>query len=82
MDDLRSRLLNCFATVFPALNEEAIPSASVDSVTSWDSLASAVLISTIEEEFGVQVALDDLERFVSFEMIFSYLQDNPLPSNG
>jgi acyl carrier protein len=75
MGDVRSRLLNCFATVFPVLSEEEITAASIDTVGSWDSLTSAVLISTVEEEFGIQVALDDLMRFVSFELIFSYLQN-------
>jgi acyl carrier protein len=75
MGDVRSRLLNCFTTVFPVLSEEEIATASIDTVGSWDSLTSAVLISTVEEEFGIQVALDDLMRFVSFELIFSYLQN-------
>jgi acyl carrier protein len=76
MGDVRARLLSCFATVFPVLSEEEIPTASIDTVGSWDSLTSAVLISTIEEEFGIQVALNDLMRFVSFKSIFGYLQNN------
>ena len=78
MSDVRARLLGCFAAVFPTLSEETIPGASIDSIESWDSLTSAILISTIEEEFDIQVSLDDIERFVSFDRVLNYLQDPQL----
>lgn len=74
MNDLRGRLAKCFAAVFPGLGEEEIYRAAATSVGAWDSLATVNLLAVIEEEFGLQVAPDDFENFVSFELILDYLQ--------
>jgi acyl carrier protein len=73
MTDLQKRLITCFSAVLPDLSQEDIPLATVNSVGSWDSLATVTLIMVIEEEFGVQVPPGDLEQFVSFELILDYL---------
>jgi len=72
MDSPTARLVKCFATVFPDLNEEQTLQASAAGLTQWDSLATLNLMALIEEEFGVSIDLDDLEApsFKSFlEMI-------------
>jgi len=74
-DDTRSRLIECFAVVFPELSEEEIPRASVTSVANWDSVASVTLMSVIEEEFGVELDAEGLEQLVSFELMLDHLQD-------
>ena len=74
MTDLQKRLMACFSSVLPDLGREDIPLATVNSVGSWDSLATVTLIMVVEEEFGIQVAPGDLEQFVSFELILDYLQ--------
>jgi len=74
LPDLHSRLVECFAAVFPGLDEAEIPRASFTSVAKWDSLATITLIGVLEEEFGVSVPPDDLELLVSFELILDYLR--------
>ena len=74
MTDTRSRLLACFATVFPDLPEAEIPRARMTSVARWDSLAMANLIAVIEEEFGIQIKPQDVEQLVSFPQILQYLE--------
>ncbi len=74
MDDVRLRLTSCFRTVFPELTEQEVPLASMTSLGSWDSLGTITLLTVIQEEFGIQVPLDDLPLFVSFELILGYLQ--------
>lgn len=61
MDSTTARLVKCFTTVFPDLNEEQALQASAAGLTQWDSLATVNLLALIEEEFGVSVDLDDLE---------------------
>jgi acyl carrier protein len=73
MDDAQVRLMNCFAAVFPALTREQILQADHYNVSRWDSVASVTLFATIEEEFGVEVDLQDLANLVSFETILGYL---------
>jgi len=74
MNNLEHRLVRCFSSVFPALSEDQIRNASVDSVPDWHSLASVTLISVVQEEFGVQVGLTDLPDLVSFSAVQDYVQ--------
>jgi acyl carrier protein len=74
MSDTRQRLINCFQSVFPNLGPAEVPVATMASVATWDSLAGASLLTVIEEEFSVQVAPEDFDRFVSFELILDYLE--------
>ena len=76
MDEAQIRLMGCFAAVFPALTQEQILRADHYNVSRWDSVASVTLFATIEEEFGVEVDLQDLARMVSFETILGYLTSN------
>lgn len=75
MDDVRARLIDCFAAVFPDLSPGEVPQASVASVGSWDSLATVNLMGVLEEEFGVQVSPDDLPQLTSFELTLDYVKD-------
>ena len=74
MAELENRLVNCFATVFPGLDLQEIPSVAIGSLASWDSLAGITLISVVEEEFGVSISPDDMAALISFELILDYLR--------
>ena len=74
MNDTRARLVKCFAAIFPDLSEEQIESASSNNMDEWDSVATVTLITLIEEEFGIEVEADDLERLVSFDSVLDYLE--------
>lgn len=74
MSDLSSRLETCFAGVFPDLTAEQIRNASVDNVAAWDSLATVTLLSVVTEEFDVELDMDELERYNSFESLLAALE--------
>jgi acyl carrier protein len=74
VSDIESRLNRCFAAVFPGLTPEKIPNASVDTVEKWDSVAGITLVTTIEEEFGIDFDPDALEHLVSYRLILDYLK--------
>jgi acyl carrier protein len=74
MAEIETRLTNCFATAFPELKAQEIPSVSAGSLASWDSLAGITLISLIEEEFGISISPDDVPDLISFELIADYLR--------
>jgi acyl carrier protein len=76
MSDQRSRLIACFAAVFPALHEEDIPQATMATVDTWDSVATITLLVVLEEEFDIEIKPEELERLTSFELILDYLRDN------
>jgi len=82
MADNRQRLIECFASVFPELRPAEIPLASTATVPAWDSLASATLVSVVEEEFSVQIGLEELEDLTSFELVLAVINDSVASSNG
>ena len=73
-DRVQSRLARCFGLVFPELGPDEIPLASPASVGTWDSLASINLVAVIEEEFGIQVELEELEDMMSFATILDLVE--------
>ncbi|HZP23608.1 MAG TPA: acyl carrier protein [Terriglobales bacterium] len=74
MDDIRQRLIACFQVVFPNLPQEKIPGASPETVAEWDSVAGLTLMNVVEDEFGLQIDLDDLAGLDSFEKYRAYLE--------
>ena len=73
MNDIRPRLMRCFAAVFSQLSEQKIATARLDTVEGWDSVAAATLVSAIEEEFETELDLDALGTLTSFQSILDYL---------
>ncbi len=73
MNDISTRLVGCFSAVFPGVTESQIRQASLTSIPKWDSIATVTLISLIEEEFQLQVGIDELGDLVSFESILKFL---------
>jgi acyl carrier protein len=71
---LDERLVRCFGVVFPELTPQEVGRASVASVASWDSVASINLVTVIEEEFGFEVALEELGEMASFTTIRRLLE--------
>jgi acyl carrier protein len=74
MDDYEARLLKCFSAVFSGLGEAELRSASSENLASWDSVTTVTLIALIEEEFKIEVDVEDLERLTSFDSVLGYLK--------
>jgi acyl carrier protein len=73
MDDVRQKLISCFQVVFPDMPADEIPAASTATVANWDSVAAITMMNVIEDEFGLDIDLDDLADLDSFEKIHAYL---------
>ncbi|MBK7925941.1 MAG: acyl carrier protein [Bryobacterales bacterium] len=74
MNEITQRLTRCFLAVFPGLSEDAVATASQETVGAWDSLASITLVRVIEEEFGVSIDLFELEDLLSFNQLKAHLE--------
>lgn len=74
MADTRERLLRCMQAVFPSVHEGQLELAQASSVDGWDSVASVTLFATIEEEFGIEIDVQEMKDLLSFEKLFAYLQ--------
>ena len=71
--EIVSQLEDCLAVVFPDVPRKQLSRASISSLAEWDSLATLTLVGVIEETFQIKIPLDDLEEFLSFELILDYL---------
>ncbi|MBC8291436.1 MAG: acyl carrier protein [Planctomycetes bacterium] len=74
MSDIRTQLEECFSVVFADLTPDEIPSASMETVESWDSLGTLTLVGIVEQMFHVKVEIDDIAELVSFEKIATWLE--------
>ena len=72
MPELEARLLCCFASVFPGLTAEEIRDADAD-LSAWDSLTGVRLLAVLEQEFGLEISEDEMQRLTSFAAIHDYL---------
>ncbi len=73
MDDIRQKLISCFQVVFPDMPTDEIPAASTATVAGWDSVAAITMMNVLEDEFRLEMDLDDLADLDSFEKIHAYL---------
>jgi acyl carrier protein len=74
MDNVEVRLRRCFSVIFPDLIESDVSNASMENVEDWDSVATVTLINVVEEEFDIQIALEDVEDVMSFRQFLNYLK--------
>ena len=67
---MRPRLQGCFRAVFPDARLDAVEEVTMDRLTEWDSVNQAILLATIEDEFGIAIAPEryaDLRSFLTIE---------------
>lgn len=74
MDNVKSRLVTCFKTVFPELSDEDTPTATTDSLQAWDSVATITLMNVVEDEFKIDFDLERLSEVDSFERVYEYVK--------
>ena len=74
MSDSRTRLVRCFAAVFPDLSSDEIEVCSQETVPAWDSVQAITLVNVIDEEFCVAIDFDLLPELSSFRTIAQYLE--------
>jgi acyl carrier protein len=68
------RLVGCFRQVFADLPPSEIPKASVESLAAWDSIAHITLLNLIQEEFNIQIDLDEFDQATSFEAMLNLIR--------
>jgi acyl carrier protein len=73
MTDLDTRLSKCFAAVFPNLPRGEIERAAVELVESWDSIATATLVTVVCEEFSIPMDFDEVESLTSYAAVRAWI---------
>jgi acyl carrier protein len=73
MDEVTNRLIGCFQIVFPDVPESEIPQLSQATAAAWDSVSAITLLNVLEDEFGIEMDLDQVAELDSFQKIHDYL---------
>jgi acyl carrier protein len=71
--ELTERVVRIVATVYSAPPGAITVGSSKDTVEQWDSLGHLGLMLEIEQEFGIQLTPDDMERMTSVSAIVERL---------
>ncbi len=61
MPDATDRIRSIVAAVLRVPADALVDAASPDSIVGWDSLRHMQLVLALEEAFGVQFAVEDME---------------------
>ncbi len=75
--EMAARLERCFAAVFPDLPPAELRQADAEKVPAWDSMATVTLMAVVNEEFGRDLDLDQVEPLRSFESMLVFLESQP-----
>lgn len=62
----RARYMKCFTEMFEISDNEA-KTLAYQEITAWDSVGHMNLISVIEEEFDIEMDIDDITDLSSFD---------------
>ncbi len=74
MGGVDGRLIRCFEVAFEGLAVEDIPSASIETVSDWDSLQALLLFALLEEEFELRIPLQAFAELRSFDSVRDYVR--------
>jgi acyl carrier protein len=74
-----TRLKEVFASCLEIPVSRITDSLSQDQVTSWDSLATAMLVPEIEEVFGVSFEVDEIVELTSLRQVIEILSAKGVP---
>ena len=70
---MESKLRGIIADVLNMPVDQISSATTVDSVSTWDSLAQINLATAIEEEFGISFSVQEIEKMNSYDKIVSTL---------
>ncbi len=73
-DKIISVIAEVLQTNISNINEKS----DYNNTNGWDSLATTNIIVALEEEFDIDIELDDAEKFISVENILKILEENYL----
>ena len=63
----RQKYINAFKKTL-MVDESALSGLKYQDIAAWDSVGHMALMTALEEEFGVELDIDDIIEFSSFEV--------------
>jgi acyl carrier protein len=72
----QAKLENVFRQVFDDAEFDFSMDLTREQLPAWDSLGHIRLVSSIEEEFGVQFSIEEIESLTSVGRVVALLQNH------
>lgn len=66
--DTNNKYASCFRRAFHLDDDEVVTGFAYQSNVQWDSVGHLTLVTEIENTFGIQLDVDDVIDFSSFEV--------------
>ena len=73
-DSIDDRLTNIFAQVFNIEECVDISQMKMLDFDKWDSMAQLMLITAVQQEFGVSTSAEELEHLTSYSSVRLHVQ--------
>jgi acyl carrier protein len=70
------RLRRCFTSTFPGASASEIETARIDDMQGWDSLRGVTLLAVLEEQFALQMDMEDLLALGTYDAVREYLEQH------
>ncbi len=74
----RQQLLQALSTVFQESPESLVESRTRDSIGTWDSMATLMLIAELDERLHLTVEEEELKKLTSIGDIFALLRQKQI----
>jgi acyl carrier protein len=69
MDKIELSIKQIMADVFEKSEEQISIDSTQDDIDSWDSIKHLNLIVALEEEFGIELPIEEIGNLISFKLI-------------
>jgi acyl carrier protein len=69
MDKIELSIQQIMADVFEKSEEQISIDSTQDDIDSWDSIKHLNLIVALEEEFGIELPIEEIGNLISFRLI-------------
>lgn len=64
---MKTRIVEIIASVLKVPVEQVTPELSVGDIPQWSSMAQMSIVATLQEEFGVEIPMEDLFDLTSVQ---------------
>ncbi|OHB72664.1 MAG: hypothetical protein A2W23_00825 [Planctomycetes bacterium RBG_16_43_13] len=72
---MKKKLIKIFADALKISEKEVTDNTSFKNTKHWDSLAMVMMVTAVENEFGIKLNFEDLQKFVSFKAVYDLLKE-------
>jgi len=67
------KLIEMFIQIFELNENIDVTKIKMMETDQWDSMAQLILVTAIQQEFGIAISAEELEGLTSYSVIRSYL---------